>query len=276
MSDTTVGVGYNTSNHTVIVPNRASLTRPTGTGAWDASAYQPGGGSGGAGPLLATSGGEGAFGVQPVGSSPELFVDLTNIGTETLNISSISVTVTGFTQTSTTCGSTLAPLPATNTCLVGVTFAPVANVNYYGLVTFVTNASNSPNISPLTGSGGVPNQIESPVFAPPPGTYCLPQPVNFIIVDSSGPLFGTKTFYTTDGSTPTHTGGIPTGSTILGASGTVTISVTTTIKAIYYNPAYVDSDVSVGLYTIGCSGGGGGGGGSATITPPITQKSILQ
>ncbi len=39
MSDTTVGVGYNVSTHTVIVPNRNSNARPLGI-AWDAGAYQ--------------------------------------------------------------------------------------------------------------------------------------------------------------------------------------------------------------------------------------------
>ena len=36
---TTVGVGYNTSNHTVIVPARAASGRPS-SGAWDIVAYQ--------------------------------------------------------------------------------------------------------------------------------------------------------------------------------------------------------------------------------------------
>lgn len=38
-SDTTYGVGYNMVTHTVIIPNRATVLRPT-TGAWDAGAYQ--------------------------------------------------------------------------------------------------------------------------------------------------------------------------------------------------------------------------------------------
>ena len=38
-SDTTYGVGYNTSNHTVITPQRTTNTRPS-TGAWDIGAYE--------------------------------------------------------------------------------------------------------------------------------------------------------------------------------------------------------------------------------------------
>jgi hypothetical protein len=40
MSDSTVGVGYNTSTHSVIVPNRASTVRP---GTWSVGAYEAGG-----------------------------------------------------------------------------------------------------------------------------------------------------------------------------------------------------------------------------------------
>ena len=40
MSDSTVGVGYNTSTHSVIVPNRASTVRP---GTWSVGAYEVGG-----------------------------------------------------------------------------------------------------------------------------------------------------------------------------------------------------------------------------------------
>ena len=38
-SDSAVGVGYRTTNHTVIVPNRTALPRP-GSGPWDIGAYQ--------------------------------------------------------------------------------------------------------------------------------------------------------------------------------------------------------------------------------------------
>jgi hypothetical protein len=38
-SDTTYGVSYNTSNHTVISPARTPVARPM-TGTWDSGAYQ--------------------------------------------------------------------------------------------------------------------------------------------------------------------------------------------------------------------------------------------
>ena len=52
-SDTPYGVGYNTSNHTVIVPGRTPIARPTGSQAWYIGAYQ-GSGSGGSSPTPPT------------------------------------------------------------------------------------------------------------------------------------------------------------------------------------------------------------------------------
>jgi len=45
LRDTTVGVSYNTANHTVVWPNRTPLARPTGTANWTNGAYESGTGT---------------------------------------------------------------------------------------------------------------------------------------------------------------------------------------------------------------------------------------
>jgi hypothetical protein len=76
-------------------------------------------------------------------------VSITNNQSSTLNISSI--TTTGdFAQTSTTCGSTLAPA---SSCTIGIDFTPTATGLRSGALTFIDDAPNSPQTVSLTGSG---------------------------------------------------------------------------------------------------------------------------
>jgi Abnormal spindle-like microcephaly-assoc'd, ASPM-SPD-2-Hydin len=76
-------------------------------------------------------------------------VTLTNSGTATLNITSI--TATGdFAVKSTTCGLTLA---AGASCKVNVTFTPTAINARTGNLTFVDDAANSPQSVSLKGTG---------------------------------------------------------------------------------------------------------------------------
>lgn len=76
-------------------------------------------------------------------------VTLTNTGTGTLNINSI--TVSGdFHIKSNTCGSTVA---ASGSCKVTVTFTPTAIGNRTGTLTLNDNAANSPQTVPLSGTG---------------------------------------------------------------------------------------------------------------------------
>jgi hypothetical protein len=86
----------------------------------------------------------------PIGqtSSPKT-VTLTNTGTATLNISSI--TASGdFHISNNTCGATVA---AGASCAVSVTFTPTKKGTRAGNLTFTDNAPNSPQLVSLTGVG---------------------------------------------------------------------------------------------------------------------------
>jgi hypothetical protein len=74
---------------------------------------------------------------------------------------------------------------------------------------------------------------------------------------------GASIAYTTDGSTPTESGGTVTHGTLY--SGAISIGATTTLNAIAFENGFNDSPVTSGMYTISApmpaaSGGGGGGG----------------
>jgi uncharacterized repeat protein (TIGR03803 family) len=82
-------------------------------------------------------------------------------------------------------------------------------------------------------------QVAAPSFSPGAGTYSTAQTV--IITDSTS---GASIRYTTDGvTTPSETNG-----TVY--SGSISISATTTLKAIAYKSGFTDSTVTPGLFTI--------------------------
>jgi Chitobiase/beta-hexosaminidase C-terminal domain/Legume lectin domain len=83
----------------------------------------------------------------------------------------------------------------------------------------------------------------TPIFGPSWGTYTSPQTVT---ISDSTP--GATIYYTTDGSTPTQSSPVYT--------GPITVSVTTTIKAIAAAVQYFNSPVGTAVYTITTGGGG--------------------
>ena len=80
-------------------------------------------------------------------------------------------------------------------------------------------------------------QAATPSFSPAPGNYSSPQSVTL-----SDTTAGAVIYYTTDGSTPT------TSSTLY--SGSIAVSGTTTIKAIAVASGYLNSAVATGTYTL--------------------------
>jgi uncharacterized repeat protein (TIGR03803 family) len=111
----------------------------------------------------------------------------------------------------------------------------------------------------VTQTGSVSNVgafIQMPMASAPPfsvatGTYTGTQTVTIFLTFSGGSIH-----YTTDGSTPTETNG-----TLY--SGPVSISATTTLKAIVFLSGVLNSPVTSATYTIvtpapAASGGGGG------------------
>jgi hypothetical protein len=104
-----------------------------------------------------------SFGSVDLGvSSAPLSVTLTNTGTATLNIASMSLTGTNagdFSGTSNCPSSVLAG----GSCTISMTFTPTATGARSAAVSIADNASNSPQTIGLSGTGFEP--------ATPPGTY---------------------------------------------------------------------------------------------------------
>ena len=90
-----------------------------------------------------------SFGDQTVGdTSPPQSVTLSNYGTTTLSITSISAS-TNFGETN-TCSS---PLASGASCTVSVTFSPGQTGNFTGILSVTDNAANSPQMVSLSGTG---------------------------------------------------------------------------------------------------------------------------
>jgi hypothetical protein len=99
-----------------------------------------------------------SFGNQLVNTSSTSPTVLKNLGTATLNISSISASG-DFTQTN-NCGSTLAPSAS---CTINVTFTPTVTGNRSGTLTVNDDSFfGSPQTVPLSGTGVVPAASLSP------------------------------------------------------------------------------------------------------------------
>ncbi|HYO53634.1 polysaccharide lyase family 7 protein [Archangium sp.] len=104
------------------------------------------------------------------------------------------------------------------------------------------NGWNSISEVELWGPTSTVGQVAMPSFNPAPGTYTSAQTVSI-----SSATSGASIRYTTNGTTPTSTTG-----TLY--SGPLTISATTTLKAIAYQSGLTPSSVRSGSYTIGAGG----------------------
>jgi hypothetical protein len=103
----------------------------------------------GAGPMVVLAPGSLSFSLQVVGtSSVAQVVTLSNVGNAVLNVTSIASSG-DFAQVN-TCGSTVA---AGANCTITVTFNPMSINTRLGNITVTDDASTSPQIVPLTGTG---------------------------------------------------------------------------------------------------------------------------
>jgi hypothetical protein len=85
---------------------------------------------------------------------------------------------------------------------------------------------------------GLASQVAAPSFSPAPGTYSSAQSVSL-----SSSSSGASIRYTTDGTAPSSSSG-----TLY--SGPISVSASTTIRAIAYKSGLADSTISSGSYTI--------------------------
>jgi len=90
-----------------------------------------------------------AFGTVTVSSSNTLNVTLTNTGTSTVTISNAAVTGAGFNAT----GASGLILSSGQTATLSATFDPSATGSATGSITLTSNASNSPTVIALSGTG---------------------------------------------------------------------------------------------------------------------------
>jgi hypothetical protein len=154
LNDTTVGVIYNFSNHTVTAPDRTSLAHPSGGSAWDSGAYQYGVGVAAPGVGLTPSPLPFGNQVQSTTSAGHS-VTLTNTGTADLTIAGITITGTNagdFAQSNTLpVGSGfLAPFTSGT---ITVTFTPGATGARSASISISDNAGGGTHTVALSGTG---------------------------------------------------------------------------------------------------------------------------
>ena len=93
-----------------------------------------------------------------MGSSGTQSVTLTNVSSSTVALSAFTLTPSEFTQTN-DCNGSLAPAA---TCTVNVTFTPSVLGTVNGSLTINFSGQGSPQIVPLTGTGGTPLEVTPP------------------------------------------------------------------------------------------------------------------
>ena len=104
-------------------------------------------------------------------------VTIKNTGTGTVTLTSETITGTNassFIKSATTCGSTLA---AAASCTVSVEFKPTATGALTGNLSIADNATGSPQIVTLTGTGG--SSSGAALTSPAPGSTLAPGAVTF-------------------------------------------------------------------------------------------------
>ena len=150
----------------------------------------------------------------------------------------ISTTTPGATIRYTTDGST----PTSSTGTIYTSPVAVSVTSTVKAIAYESGASDSSVASGIyTLSNGT---VAPPTFSPLPGPYMQP-----ITIGTTTP--GATIRYTLDGTTPTETNG-----TVY--TGAISLTATTTIKAIAYESGYPDSAISSGSYTFASTSPGMG------------------
>jgi Fn3 associated/Chitobiase/beta-hexosaminidase C-terminal domain len=163
----------------------------------------------------------------------------------------ISTTTPGATIRYTTDGST----PTSSTGAIYTSPVAVSVTSTVKAIAYESGASDSSVASGIyTFSNGT---VATPTFSPLPGPYTQP-----VTIGATTP--GATIRYTLDGTTPTETNG-----TVY--TGAISLTATTTIKAIAYESGYPDSAVSSGSYTFASTSPGTG----ASLVQSFATESLL-
>jgi hypothetical protein len=145
---------------------------------------------------------------------------------------SLSVTITDSTPGAAIYYTTDGTTPTTASTL----YAGPFSVTTTRTITAIASAAGYLQSLPSTQTYTLQNQVAAPVFSPPTTTFSSP-----ISVSLSDATAGASIYYTTNGSTPTTT------STFY--SSPITVSATTTIKAIAAATGMINSNVVTATYT---------------------------
>jgi hypothetical protein len=192
------------------------------------------------------------FGSQQVGTtSPQQTLKLTNGEGTALNIGSISASG-DFAETD-NCGSSLA---GNSSCNIHVTFTPTANGTRSGKLTVTDNASNSPQIASLTGTGISQAVLLNPASLVFPTTAIGSAGAveSFSVTNAGGSVLNISAVHVTGNYSETDT----CAGSALQPSGNCTIRVTfspTTVGTIAGAVTVTDSALS-SPQTVGLTGAG--------------------
>lgn len=107
--------------------------------------------------------------------------------------------------------------------------------DYTGTLAVTSNGAVTKNIA-LSGSVTISNAVATPTFSPAEGSFISTQSIS-ILCETEGATI----YYTTNGDTPTTESNV--------YSAPITVSSTTTLKAMAVKENYIDSEVATATYT---------------------------
>jgi len=194
------------------------------------------------------------FGNQAVNTTSKAqSVALTNLGTSTLDISSIAITLgPSFTTSSNTCGATLA---VNKTCKVSVTFTPTQLDSETGSLSFADTAAPSPQMVWLKGTGIPQTKLTPARYTFPKTEVGFTSAAHNFTLKNNQPITLTGISYST--STPFAVSASTCGAT-LNANKSCTISVTfsPTQTGEAYGPLTVSDSANNSPQKVNLSGTG--------------------
>ncbi len=207
-----------------------------------------------------------------VGANLAKMVTVTNTGNATLTVSSITISGSSSYTESDTCVSATGGIAPTKTCTITVTFAPSAFGTLSGTLDVADNATGSPQVVTLTGSGAGPAAALAPTSLAFGGLAVgSPSAAKTVTLTNSGNAALSITSVTVTGSgasqfVPTSACGA---SVAAGASCTISVIFTPSSAGNQSGTLTVSDNAPASPQSVTLSGAGNGFSLSAT-NPSIT------